>query len=101
MGLADASSRLHQWVRSRQVDLIALACGGLFEGDDFRVHVVRHRHGEKQEDQREADGAPFLELTAFGSTPLITPLGAPDTQEAYSDQQPEKIEKQFHRHGCH
>jgi len=61
------------------------------------VQVIRHRNGEKQQNQRHADGGPFQERMPGSSLPLVDPARAPDAEDASRGQHPNDIEEKFHR----
>jgi hypothetical protein len=63
------------------------------------MKIVRHRDGEEQQNEREADSAPFLHTAARAAQPLMDPLDSPDANERGGDEQPDQIEDQFHRRG--
>lgn len=85
--------RLRHAVGTGQANEIALARRALLQNYNFGVHVVRHGDREKEQHERQADCAPFLEGMPGGTASLMDPASAPNYQEAHSDEHPDDIEK--------
>ena len=90
VGVERGNGRILLWPGNDQ-NRIPPARRALLEHNQIRVQVVRHGHGEKQQNEHDTNGRPFPDGTKQSALALMNPIDPPGSQHRGCDDYPDDI----------